>query len=71
MRVLIMGHTAFKGPWLAPPFASRAHELHGSSHDPLPGGLFELADVASLLARDRPRNSLGLSEHPDLGNEEG
>ena len=52
MHVLVTGHTGFKGAWLSMMLASRGHEVTGIALDPLPGGLFEKADVTSLLHDD-------------------
>ena len=52
MHVLVTGHTGFKGAWLSLLLASRGHEVSGIALDPLPGGLFELADVSALMRDD-------------------
>lgn len=52
MHILVTGHTGFKGAWLSLILASRGHDVSGIALDPLPGGLFERADVASLLRDD-------------------
>ncbi|MDQ1127884.1 CDP-glucose 4,6-dehydratase [Microbacterium sp. SORGH_AS_0888] len=52
MRFLITGHTGFKGAWLSLLLANRGHEVHGVALDPLPGGIFETANVAQHLASD-------------------
>lgn len=52
MRVLVTGHTGFKGSWLSLFLASRGHEVAGMALDPLPGGLFERAEVGELLVSD-------------------
>lgn len=52
MRVLVTGHTGFKGAWLTLLLASRNHEVHGIALDPLPGSLFERANVGSMMAGD-------------------
>lgn len=52
MRVLVTGHTGFKGAWLTAMLASRGDEVVGLSLDPVPGSLFERAGLADLLAVD-------------------
>lgn len=52
MHVLVTGHTGFKGSWLTLMLASRGHDVSGISLDPLAGGIFERADVASLMRAD-------------------
>lgn len=52
MHVLVTGHTGFKGAWLSLLLASRGHEVTGIALDPLRGGLFEAADVASVMRDD-------------------
>lgn len=52
MRYLVTGHTGFKGAWLTAWLAARGHEVSGIALDPLPGGVFQTAAIAELLARD-------------------
>lgn len=52
MRVLITGHTGFKGSWLSLLLAERGHEVSGIALDPLKGGLFEAGDVAAVMRDD-------------------
>lgn len=52
MRYLITGHTGFKGSWLSLWLAEQGHEVVGVALDPLPGGLYETANVASVMERD-------------------
>ncbi len=52
MRYLITGHTGFKGAWLTLWLTQLGHEVVGVALDPLPGGIFERAGVATLLAQD-------------------
>lgn len=52
MRILITGHTGFKGSWLSLLLASRGHEVSGIALDPPTGGLYERARVAELLRND-------------------
>jgi len=52
-RVLLTGHTGFKGSWMAQWLASLGAEVTGFARDPLPHEtLFEQAGVASLLKED-------------------
>jgi CDP-glucose 4,6-dehydratase len=52
MRYFITGHTGFKGSWLVSMLSSEGHEVHGYALDPLPGSLFELADLGTDLSSD-------------------
>lgn len=52
MRYLVTGHTGFKGAWLTLLLAEAGHEVHGLSLDPLPGALYETANLSQLLASD-------------------
>ena len=52
MHYLVTGHTGFKGSWLSLLLAQRGHTVSGLSLDPLPGGVFETADLPSLLEND-------------------
>ena len=49
---LITGHTGFKGAWLIFLLKARGHEVSGLALDPLPGSLFERADLAQDLTHD-------------------
>jgi CDP-glucose 4,6-dehydratase len=51
--ILITGHTGFKGAWLSLWLTRLGARVHGIALDPLPGSLFERADVSPLLASDR------------------
>ena len=52
MHYLVTGHTGFKGSWLVLLLRSRGHEVSGLALDPVPGALFERAEVAPELAND-------------------
>ena len=52
MRLLITGHTGFKGAWLSLMLVERGDEVCGLALDPEPGSLFETAKVAELLESD-------------------
>ena len=65
MRILVTGHTGFKGSWLALMLHNFGHEVHGYSLDPLPGGIFELAKVSEICQsdfRDDIRNKANLDK---------
>ena len=49
---LITGHTGFKGSWLTLLLKSRGHEVSGLALEPLPGSLFERANISSDLTHD-------------------
>lgn len=52
MHYLITGHTGFKGTWLTLWLTSLGHKVSGISLDPIPGALFETANVAELVEND-------------------
>jgi CDP-glucose 4,6-dehydratase len=52
MHYLVTGHTGFKGAWLVLLLARQGHTVSGLALDPLPGSLFETAEVASELEYD-------------------
>ena len=52
MHYLITGHTGFKGAWLTLWLHSLGHKVSGIALDPLPGALFELANLAELMEND-------------------
>lgn len=52
MRYLVTGHTGFKGAWLTLLLQHRGHEVCGIALDPVPGSLFDLAGLSSLLVAD-------------------
>jgi CDP-glucose 4,6-dehydratase len=51
-RVLLTGHTGFKGAWLALLLARLGAEVNGLALDPIEGALFTKANVAAVLASD-------------------
>ena len=53
MRVLVTGHTGFKGAWLSMWLAQQGHSVFGFALAPDPGSLFEQADVGSMLQVDQ------------------
>ncbi len=52
MHYLITGHTGFKGAWLTLWLTSLGHKVSGISLDPIPGALFETANVTELIEND-------------------
>jgi CDP-glucose 4,6-dehydratase len=52
MHFLVSGHTGFKGAWLVIMLKELGHEVSGISLDPLPGSLFEIANVKDLMKHD-------------------
>ena len=52
MRVLVTGHTGFKGAWLSMWLAHQGHSVFGLALDPEPWSLFDRADVGALLLVD-------------------
>ena len=53
MHYLVTGHTGFKGSWLTLLLVQRGHTVSGLALDPAAGGLYETADLASLVANDK------------------
>jgi CDP-glucose 4,6-dehydratase len=52
VRVLVTGHTGFKGSWLTLLLKERGHAVSGLALDPEPGSLFDKAELSELLADD-------------------
>ena len=52
VRILLTGHTGFKGAWMTLLLQRMGHEVSGFALDPLPGSLFEVAHVHDALDRD-------------------
>lgn len=52
MHYLITGHTGFKGAWLTLWLTSLGHKVSGISLDPIPGALFEIANISELIQND-------------------
>ena len=52
MRVLVTGHTGFKGAWLSLWLTHQGHIVSGLALDPHPDSLFERAAVSELLETD-------------------
>lgn len=53
MRYFVTGHTGFKGAWLTLWLEQLGHSVHGFGLDPEPGSLFDIANVASIVASDK------------------
>ena len=51
--VLVTGHTGFKGAWLSLWLRHLGARVHGLALDPLPGSLFDRAELGSLLTTDQ------------------
>jgi CDP-glucose 4,6-dehydratase len=52
LHFLVTGHTGFKGSWLVLLLRSRGHDVSGLALDPVPGSLFDRAEIAHELAND-------------------
>lgn len=52
MKILLTGHTGFKGSWLALMLHSLGHEVHGYSLDPIAKGIYQLATVSQVCKSD-------------------
>ena len=52
MRVLVTGHTGFKGAWLSMWLAQQGHRVFGFALAPERGSLFDRADVGAMLQVD-------------------
>lgn len=52
MHYFMTGHTGFKGAWLTLWLTERGHSVSGLSLDPVPGSLFERADLSRRISRD-------------------
>jgi CDP-glucose 4,6-dehydratase len=69
MKVLVTGHTGFKGSWLTLMLNTLGHDVYGYSLDPLPGGIFELAELDTICALDI-RNDIRNKEQLDKSIED-
>jgi CDP-glucose 4,6-dehydratase len=49
MRILVTGHTGFKGSWLSAMLAKQGHELHGISLPPVTHSLYSDANLSNLF----------------------
>lgn len=52
MHYLITGHTGFKGSWLTTWLTLQGHQVSGISLDPVPGSLYEAANLGELVTKD-------------------
>ncbi len=52
VHYLVTGHTGFKGSWLSLMLLEAGHQVSGVSLDPIPGSLFESAELADLFRND-------------------
>jgi CDP-glucose 4,6-dehydratase len=52
LHYLVTGHTGFKGSWLVLLLRSRGHDVSGLALDPVPGSLFDRAEIDHELAHD-------------------
>lgn len=52
MHYLVTGHTGFKGAWLSLLLRQQGHTVSGLALDPLPGALFETANISADLLND-------------------
>ncbi len=57
-RVLVTGHTGFKGAWLTALLSSLGSEITGVALPPLPGGVYELAGIADLVDSHRSTSAM-------------
>jgi CDP-glucose 4,6-dehydratase len=64
MRILITGHTGFKGGWLSHLLSSFGHELFGYSDKIISGGIYEISKVSNLFAKEKIAN---IKNENDLG----
>jgi CDP-glucose 4,6-dehydratase len=69
MRILITGHTGFKGGWLSHLLSNFGHELFGYS-DKIPNnGIYEISKVNDLFTRERMANIQNESELGEFFNQ--
>lgn len=52
VKVLLTGHTGFKGSWLTLMLKAKGHEIYGISLDPETNSLFNQATVSKFLKKD-------------------
>lgn len=56
MRILVTGHTGFKGTWLSLMLLELGHQVSGLALDPEPDSIFSLTNLSSLLEHDIRQN---------------
>ncbi len=52
MHYFLTGHTGFKGAWLTLMLTEQGHTVSGMSLDPVPGALYERADIGRRVNND-------------------
>ena len=52
MRILVTGHTGFKGSWLSLMLFSKGHEVFGIALPPEKKGIFEKANISRVLRKN-------------------
>src|SRR5450759_2942840 len=52
MHYLLTGHTGFKGAWLSLMLTAQGHTVSGLALEPIPGSLYDRAQLSELLLRD-------------------
>lgn len=52
MHYLVTGHTGFKGAWLVQLLKAQGHTVSGLALDPVPGGLFDSANLSEFMTKD-------------------
>jgi CDP-glucose 4,6-dehydratase len=52
MHYLVTGHTGFKGAWLSLMLTAQGHTVSGLALEPIPGSLYDRAQLSELLLRD-------------------
>ena len=52
MKILVTGHTGFKGSWLTVMLKQLGHEVHGIALNPKEKSLFKIAEIKSYLSGD-------------------
>jgi CDP-glucose 4,6-dehydratase len=52
VRIVLTGHTGFKGSWFSVMLKELGHELYGYSLKPIPRGMFDSAKIGRLYAKE-------------------
>lgn len=66
MRIIITGHTGFKGSWMSALLATLGHEVHGLSHEIVNESHYKFAELSRFLASDSKidvRDPLSVGKH--------
>lgn len=68
-KILLTGHTGFKGSWLTIWLNQMGVEVHGLALDPIEGGLYSAANLSTMVSSDHRVDIRNLNEVSRVVNE--